>query len=50
MKKSLYIPKGHEEICEGHYSNDELAELLRRLAANPSAIQFVADMIEDGEG
>ena len=46
----LFIPENEFDIREGYYSNDDIAELLRLNKNFPDVIQFIADMVEDGEG
>ena len=45
---TLQIPSNGLGIEEGYYSNDRLADLLRNNKHRHDAIQFIADMIEDG--
>jgi hypothetical protein len=42
----LFIPTNQFKIKSGYYDNARLCRLLRRIACRPSAVLFVADMLE----
>jgi len=42
-----YIPENDVIPESGHFSRNEIVDLLRKYCKNPEAVYFIADMLEE---
>ena len=45
--EETYIPENDVIPESGHFSRNEIVDLLRKYCKNPEAVYFIADMLEE---